>query len=530
MSTNRRIFLKKLGLATVGTSMLISSSDDLYAFNSTKVSLPRSTPEKQGVRSAGISKFLDAIEQSKIEFHSIMVVRHGHVIAEGWWSPYAADLKHTLYSLSKSFTSTAVGLAISEGTFTLESKVTSFFPNDLPTEISPNLSAMNVQHLLEMASGHEKDTIPPMRTGSDINWIKVFLNLPVENVPGSKFVYNTGATYMLSAIVQKTTGKPLEEYLKSRLFDPLGMNDFDWEMSPQGINTGGYGLRIHTEDIAKFGQLYLQKGKWKGKQLIPAAWIADATKYHVDNTPTGGKYSKETDDWAQGYGYQFWRCTHNAVRGDGAFGQFCIMMPEQDAMVAITGESFDLHRSIGLVWSDLFPAIGATVIPENPLSNKALTERLKGLTIEPPKSAKTSDTVAKIDSKQFQLAGNKYEIDKVLFIFGNEFGMLSLTSGTREVRISFGSEKWKEEKNSKTQQIFPLDGRPVVSTPVMASATWVDPATLQLSIRYIATAHSDEILFKFEDNRVSIRFLSSVAKGNPDAPEKRAMITGTMIA
>ncbi len=123
-------------------------------------------------------------------------------------------------------------------------------------------------------------------------------------------------------------------------------------MSPQGINTGGYGLRIHTEDIAKFGQLYLQKGKWKGKQLISEAWIADATKYHVDNAPTTSKYPKETDDWAQGYGYQFWRCTHNAVRGDGAFGQFCIMMPEQDTMVAITGESFDLHKSIGLVWSD----------------------------------------------------------------------------------------------------------------------------------------------------------------------------------
>ncbi|CAN5137532.1 hypothetical protein BH09BAC3_BH09BAC3_31960 [soil metagenome] len=528
MSTNRRIFLKQLGLTAVGATVLMSNAENLYASNNLKVSLPRSTPELQGMSSAGIQSFLTAIENSKIEFHSIMIVRHGHVVAEGWWSPYAPDLKHTLYSLSKSFTSTAVGMAIAEGKFSLDSKVVSFFPGQLPEVISTNLAAMNVQHLLEMASGHDKDTIPPMRTGTDDDWIKIFLGLPVEHEPGTHFVYNTGATYMLSAIVQKVTYQPLEEYLKTRLFDPLGIDDFDWEKSPQRVNTGGYGLRVHTEDIAKFGQLYLQKGKWKGKQIIPAEWIADATASHVDNSPAVHKIPKEVNDWSQGYGYQFWRCTHNAFRGDGAFGQFCIMMPEQDVVVAITGESFNLQQSIGLVWSDLLPAIKPKVLPANVNASKALSQQLKALAITPPKYVTTSPVVQKIDGKQFTLAANEFNASKIFFIFGKDSALFSVTTDKGESRIFFGNEKWKEEKNSMTQQLFPMKGRPVVSTPTQASGTWIDPLTLQLSIRYTATAHSDEIFFTFIEDNVNIRFLNSVSKGNKDSVEKRMEIKGAL--
>ena len=255
-----------------------------------------------------------------------MLVRHGHVVAEGWWAPYAAEAPHSLFSLSKSFTSTAVGMAIAEGKLSLDDEVLKFFPDDAPAEPSANLKAMRVSDLLRMSTGQQ--TEPPRNP--DQVWTKVFLAHPVPFKPGTHFLYNTSATYMLSAIVQKATGMTVLDYLRPRLFEPLGIEHPTWETSPQGVSTGGYGLSIRTEDIARFGQLYLQKGKWQGKQLVPAAWVEAATARQTSNG------SDPKSDWAQGYGYQFWRCRHGAYRGDGAFGQFCVVLPEEDAVIAIT--------------------------------------------------------------------------------------------------------------------------------------------------------------------------------------------------
>jgi CubicO group peptidase (beta-lactamase class C family) len=525
MSTNRRVFLKQLGLATVGTGILASHTDEIFA-SKLKFTLPRSMPEQQGISSSGILNFIEALEKSNMEFHSIMIVRHGHVVAEGWWAPYAPELKHTLYSLSKSFTSTAIGLAISEGKFKLDSRVVSFFPDDVPKEISGNLAAMTVQSLLTMSSGHAKDTIPLLRASNDPDWVKTFLSLPVEFQPGTHFIYNTGATYMLSAIIQKVTGQTTEEYLKPRLFEPLGTEDYDWEKSKQGITTGGYGLRIRTEDIAKFGQMYLQKGMWDGKQVVPASWIADATASHIDNKPAEPKIPNEVNDWAQGYCYQFWRCTHNAVRADGAFGQFCIMMPDNDTMVVITEESFKTQETLNIVWSELLPAIKGGVLPADDMSHKKLQQRLKTLAIEPLKTNSSSPVAAKVSDKEFILTDNEFKAKSVSFRFSEGSCLFKLKDDKGEYSVNCGINKWKEERNYKTQTIFPMAGRPVVTTPLVASATWVDPNTLMMTWRYVATAHSDTIYCQFEDNSVGIKFLSSVSKGNPTAEEKRKELHG----
>jgi len=198
-----------------------------YYKAASNAALLRSTPEQQGVSSSRLNLFLDEVAKSKIEFHSIMVVRHGQVIAEGWWAPYKPSLKHTLYSLSKSFTSTAVGLAVNEGLFNIEDSVISFFPSDVPQPVNANLAAMKVKHLLTMSKGHVKDTIQPMRNGQ-VTWVQTFLSQPVEREPGTHFLYNTGATYMLSAILQKITGQTLMQYLRPRLFDPLDIQGEDW--------------------------------------------------------------------------------------------------------------------------------------------------------------------------------------------------------------------------------------------------------------------------------------------------------------
>ena len=246
--------------------------------------LTRSTPEAEGVSSRGIIDFLDAAAGSRHEFHSLMILRHGKVIAEGWWNPYNSELKHTLYSTSKSFTATAVGFAVSEKRLTVNDKVISFFPDALPDTVSSLLSEMKVRDLLSMSAGQEPDPTFKVVT-SDSNWVKGFLSIPVVHEPGTKFLYNTLATYMLSAIVQKVTGEKIVDYLKPRLFEPLAIQGMDWEVDPLGINTGGWGLRLKTEDMAKFGQLFLQKGKWNGKQLLPEAWIKEATTKKIDQNP-----------------------------------------------------------------------------------------------------------------------------------------------------------------------------------------------------------------------------------------------------
>jgi CubicO group peptidase (beta-lactamase class C family) len=334
-------------------------------------SLPRSSPEAEGVSSADIRAFVQAADKQVDTMHSFMLVRHGHVVAEGWWKPEAADKPHVLWSLSKSFTSTAVGLAVAEGKLSVDDPVLKFFPDDAPAQPSENLQAMRVRDLLTMSTGQEKEAL---LTPSE-PWVRSFLAQPVPSKPGTRFLYNTPATYMLSAIVQKVTGQPVLEYLRPRLFEPLGIENPDWAASPQGVTLGGWGLMICTEDLAKFGQLYLQKGKWNDKQLLPASWIEQATAKQVSNG------NDPTKDWNQGYGYQFWRCRHGAYRGDGKDGQFCIVIPAQDAVVAITADAKDMQAELNVVWDKLLPAFHAATLPANADEEARLKQALADLVV-----------------------------------------------------------------------------------------------------------------------------------------------------
>lgn len=334
-----------------------------------ETAIPRSAPESQGVASTAIMEFIEQADSQINSMHSFMLVRHGQVVAEAWWHPESADKPHVLFSLSKSFTSTAVGLAVAEGKLSIDDLVLKFFPEDTPTEPSPNLKAMRVRDLLTMSTGHQEE----VKLQSEKLWKQVFLNHPVPHKPGTHFKYNTPATYMLSAILQKVTGESVLDYLKPRLFDPLGIAQPRWDTSPEGITIGGYGLFLRTEDIAKFGILYLQKGLWKGKQLVPAEWIEQATSKHVSNG------SDPSRDWDQGYGFQFWRCRHDAYRGDGKDGQFCIVLPKLDAVIAITANTGDMQAELNVVWDKLLPAFHDKPLPENPRDQAKLKQIISEL-------------------------------------------------------------------------------------------------------------------------------------------------------
>ena len=325
-------------------------------------SLPRGEASEE--LNAAFESYLAAVEESGLDVHSIMIVQHGKVLEEAWRSEGHPDSLHILNSVSKTFTATAVGFAVSEGLLSVEDTVISFFPDELPDYVSENLAKMQVKHLLTMTGGHDTDPTGTVLRGSEPvdNWAEYFLAYPVEHEPGTYFVYNSVGTYMLSAIVQKVTGEKVLDYLTPRLFEPLGIEGATWSESPQGINAGGWGLYLKTEDLAKMGQFLLQKGSWNGKQLLPAEWVEEATSKKTESLPAGMKPEDITpdyqrSDWVQGYCYQMWRCRHGAVRADGANGQYILLLPEQDAVVAMTAHLNDMQAELNQVWDYILPAL-----------------------------------------------------------------------------------------------------------------------------------------------------------------------------
>ncbi|MCF7975346.1 MAG: beta-lactamase family protein [Phycisphaerae bacterium] len=484
-------------------SLLIGMTFVLPLSGQPAATLPRSTPEAQGVSSTGLLRFLEAVDQSDHELHSVMVLRHGQVIAEGWWHPYRADLPHTLYSTSKSFTATAVGFAVSEKRITVDDKVVTFFPDDLPDTVSPNLSELRIRDLLTMSVGHDKDPTGPV--SSQEHWIKAFLATPIVHKPGTQFVYNSVATYMLSAIVQKVTGDTVLDYLTPRLFAPLGIEGVDWETDPQGINTGGWGLRLKTEDMAKFGQLFLQKGMWQGKQILPAAWIAEATSLKIIQNPDATESQKASNDWLQGYCYQMWRCRHNAYRADGAYGQYIIVMPDQDAVIAITAETNDMQSELNLVWTHLLPAMEPGPLPANRDTLRRLRNRLASLKL-PLAAGGTLPKEARLSGKTFELEANEQGVTQMSLAFENDLCQLTLRTDTGDYLLGFGRGQWHE---GETQRLGPYlvsrarNNRAGLPPFKVAGAfAWTGEDTLSLTLRYIESPHTETMRCSFDGDQV----------------------------
>jgi CubicO group peptidase (beta-lactamase class C family) len=465
--------------------------------------LPRALPEEVGIPSQAVTSFIDALAQSGQEVHSFMLLRHGRVAAEGWWKPYESVLPHQLFSLSKSFTSTGVGFAVAEGKLSVDDPVLSFFPEAAPKRPSANLQAMRVRHLLTMTSGHAKDTLERVHRPGTRDWAKALLALPVEEEPGSRFVYNSGASYLLSAIVQKATGQRLLDWLAPRLFAPLGIEGATWERCPRGVDTGGWGLSLRTEDIAKFGQLLLAKGRWEGKQLIAESWIAEATKAQVGNDRPG-----EPVDWTQGYGYQFWRCRHGCFRGDGAFGQFCVVMPDQDAVLATTSGAQNMQAILDAAWRTLLPAMGET--PRVVKKHQAdLRRALRGLRLDPPGFRDDPPAAAHLDGTSWRLEANPAGLRAVQFAF--HAGRLAMTiQARRKTVLRCGAGKWVSGRLRRD--------RTGPAVPVRAAYTWTGGGALEATVRWITTPFRETYVCRFSGGGLELVQKSNVSFGPLETP------------
>ncbi len=479
--------------------------------------LPRSSPEAQGVSSADVLAFVKAADEKIEGMHSLMIVRRGHVVAEGWWTPYDPQSRHQLYSLTKSFTSTAVGLAIADGKLSLDDSVLSLFPDDAPANPSDSLKAMRVRDLLSMSTGHHDE---PRFRGED-HWVRAFLSHPVAHKPGTFFLYNTPSSNTLAAIVQKAVGTGLVEYLKPRLFDPLGIEDPQWSVNPQGVPTGGFGMSIRTEAIARFGQLYLQKGEWQGRQLVPAAWVEAATSRQVSNG------SNPRSDWEQGYGYQFWRCRNDAYRGDGAFGQFCVVLPKQETVVAITSGVKSMQAVLDVLWEKLLPALQTNALPENAASQQQLQAALNGLTLALPKAAAAPALKPQLTARRYAFPENDQKLEWISLERQGEAATLVAKLNGVEQRLALGHGEWRRGHFSHGAQAASVsalrDAGKESRPPVAAAGAWTSRDTYTAKIAFYETPFALTLTLRFGGEMVVVDSEYNVAFG----PTKQPTLVGT---
>jgi CubicO group peptidase (beta-lactamase class C family) len=463
-------------------------------------SLPTSTPAAQGVDAAGIQAFLDALESDPaIEPHSLMLLRHGQVVAQGWWAPYAPDRLHLLYSLSKSFTATAAGFALAEGLIGLDDPVISYFPEFEADVTDPRSRAMLVRHVASMASGHVEETLDRARAQDREELVRGFLLVPPDQDPGTVFAYNQPATYTLAAIVQRVTGQKLTEYLRPRLFEPLGIGEVAWIPDRRGRELGFSGLHATTDAVARLGLLYLRGGVWEGERLLPESWVAEATRVQIAHeVPAAGGWS----DWQQGYGFQFWVARHG-YRGDGAYGQFCVVLPEQDAVLAITSETVDMQKVLDLAWEHLLPAFGAGPLSGREAVDAALADRLARLAVPPAEGKATpADRVEDWHAAFTPSGGVCADQPSLSAVEVDPGGRVTLVDDGDRLELGLGTG----------DACWTVADEPV---PVAVSGGWTDAETLAVDVAFLETPHHLLVTCSLGDRTFTARWRTQPLHGGP---------------
>ncbi|MBM2618464.1 beta-lactamase family protein [Actinoplanes sp. LDG1-06] len=414
--------------------------------------LPRSSPVASGVSSRAVAAVLDRLEAASVECHSIMVVRHGHVVAEGWWAPYSAVRPHLLYSLTKSFTSVAVGLAVGDGLLSPDDRVVDVLPDHVPAGLPEQGRDITVHHLLSMTAGHDTDSLAEAWQREPDDLVRGFLRVPFPYAVGTRHAYDNATTYVLARMVERVTGRGLPELLNERLFRPMGIDHAEWDRVASGAAFGFHGLHLTTEAVAAFGELLLREGRWGDRQLVAPEWVRLATRRHIGTGPA--EVSGGDPEWLHGYGYQIWMSRHGYF-GSGAFGQLCIVVPEHDLVTAFTCAATQEQPIFDALWECLLPSLDQ---PASARDDELLADRLRQLSLPPvPGTADRRAVEAELDAEATVLpGGTTVTVDPV-------DGGWTLRLGP-SLTIEAGHGEWREGA--------PL-GRPVVASGAWQGDTFV---------------------------------------------------------
>jgi CubicO group peptidase (beta-lactamase class C family) len=482
--------------------------------------LPRSTPAAEGIESRAINLMIDSLMNlPETEIHHIMVVRHGKVVAEAHPSPFKAEYGHTLYSCSKTFTSMAVGIAIDENRLRLTDRVVTFFPGQLPDTIKDYIADLTVRDLLTMASGLvtvQSAKNFDMEAASQREWIKTWLSQPAAPA-GKVFHYDSVCTFMLSAIVQRVTGKTLLEYLNEHLFGPMNITKLDWEQTHEGINTGGWGLRLQAESLAKLGILILNKGKWNGRQLVSEKWIEQATSKQISTENVG--YTSE--DWSNGYCYQMWCCmVPGAFRADGAYGQFIVMIPKYDLVVVINGNSNRTSDELKVVWRQLLPGVKNSALTADK-GYKALLKTCATAALQQVKGKKTSPLATTAASRVIKLDKNRHWLSSIAFEPSNGVYNLKITSGSGQVfniPCAYGSWSYRQSTDEPPYPFGPMSHFRGVNKDFITAGNyaWTSPRSITFKVEYVNWIHAREFAVEFNGNDVTVTLKDNGEGNNPE--------------
>lgn len=489
------------------------------------MNFPRVTPESVGIPSGAVTAMLDRLYQEGIEMHAFQLLRHQKVCAEGSWAPYSPDTPHILFSFSKSFTSTAIGFAVQEGLLSLDERLIDIFPEESPENPSENLQKCQVRHLLMMGCGHETEIPWPTEGGNQ--WIKDFLYHPFVYEPGTHFLYNTMGTNLLCAILYRKTGETLTQFLRPRLFDPLGMGEISCHALPDGTQMGGAGMSVTIEEMARFVQFVANEGSWEGRQLLNREWFQMATSKQIENAGAGWGGDP---DWQQGYGFQFWRCAPEGVfRGDGAYGQYGIVMTKQDTVLVIHSASTKLQAVLTVIWEELLPHIAEKALPEDPRAFHILQKRLERLELNPMLGMHNPGAEASLDGAVY-LPDHPLPCLRDLVggsgCFGAEGGSLESLS----FRFQDGEAKLIcRQSTGEAALDLGMNGHFAVTTvdgvPFGANSCWRTHDTLEVQLRNTRLTAGKRLLFTFQGTKLQITASSTLPEimglGDLPVPEMR---------
>lgn len=392
---------------------------------------PTSTPSAEGVDPAALLALLDGLgSMPGVEPHGLIVHRHGRRILEGYWAPHVAGTKRLVYSLSKTFTGTALGLQLGEGRLELDDLVSDHLPDEFDDAVDERTRRMRIRHIASMSSGHDHETVVEASQVDPEHPVRGFLHLPPQAEPGTLFMYNQPPVLALATILQRLAGERLVDYLRPRLFEPLGIEGLRWAQAHPGVDLGYSGVFTDLDAVARLGQLYLDDGVWDGERLLPEGWVATASSVQ---TPNPGETRA---DWRQGYGFQLWRSQHG-YRGDGAFGQYMVVLPEHDAVVAFFSSTVEMQDVMDLLWRVLLPAMHDGPVDGD---DSALAARVASLALRTASQRKGGNPVRPVSS-QFVPAPPGIRTHRTITSVELDGGRLIVHEGERSLTLPI-SDAW----------------------------------------------------------------------------------------
>lgn len=460
--------------------------------------------EEENVDSQAVENFVNGLNSTGLEYHSFILFRNNHMIAKGCWKPYDGQEVHNIHSSSKSFTSTAIGMLYDQGRIRLDSRVTEYFPGRCWPLATEEVKSLTVRHLLTMSMGQNFEGVQEEWN----SWTDAAMGQPIVRKPGTGFFYSSMCSHILSEIFTKITGESVLEFLRRELFSPMGFGDNYWFAGPGNTVAGGGGLHISIDDFAKLGLLYLNHGVYKGRRYLSEEWVNMATSLQIETAPA---YPSSRTENSQGYGFQFWRCTHNGFRASGMWAQMCLVLPDQNMVLAVHSSGTGSEATLQQVWKHLLPGVkGYDLEPDREKTEK-LNRFLESQTI-PSADGGRESRLEKEVPEHYVFSRNPYGFRELELCFRPDRIRVTIVHEWGTYQASCGRGEFLPDPESNLGELthlerdlhMPSEPEGYIRPKIFSRAVWTDESQLLISQRMLNAAAQIGWLFRFDGSCVQV--------------------------